>query len=184
IGWALAISGTVRGSGPFTMASLHESLLMLQLFMAVVAATGLLLGAAITERDRARRRATADYEQLQASEERLRLALEAGRMGVWDWNIATGEVSWSENLEPLHGLAPGTFPGTFEGFRALVHPDDREAVDRAITAAVDGASGYDVEFRNVRPDGTVGWVSGKGHVFRDAAGRAVRMVGVGMDVTE
>src|SRR5262249_58979063 len=86
---ALAISGTVRGSGPFTMASLHESLLMLQLFMAVVAATGLVLGAAITERDRARRRATADYAQLQASEERPPPAREARPAGVWDRNLAT-----------------------------------------------------------------------------------------------
>src|SRR5205085_4511521 len=114
----------------------------------------------------------------------LRLALDAGRMGVWDWNIATGEVSWAESLEPLHGLAPGTFPGTIEGFRALVHPDDRDAVDRAITKAVDEGTGYDVEFRNVRPDGAVGWIAGNGRVFRDASGRPVRMIGVGMDVTD
>jgi len=181
---ALAILGTVHGSGPFTFPTVHESLLMLQLFMAVVAATGLLLGAAITERDVARRRATADYERLQASEERLRLALDAGRMGVWDWNIATGDVTWTESLEPLHGLAPGTFPGTIESFRALVHPEDRDAVDRAIGKAVDEGTGYDVEFRNVRPDGDVGWIAGKGRVFRDASGRPVRMIGVGMDVTD
>jgi len=181
---ALAILGTVGGTGPFTFPTLHESLLMLQLFMAVVAATGLLLGAAITERDVARRRATEDYERLQTSEERLRLALDAGRMGVWDWNIATGEVTWTESLEPLHGLTPGTFSGTFEGFRALVYPEDRDVVDRAIAKAVDEGSGYDIEFRNVRPDGAVGWIAGKGRVFRDASGRPVRMIGVGMDVTD
>jgi len=105
-------------------------------------------------------------------------------MGVWDWNIATGDVTWTESLEPLHGLAPGTFPGTIESFRALVHPEDRDAVDRAIGKAVDEGTGYDVEFRNVRPDGDVGWIAGKGRVFRDASGRPVRMIGVGMDVTD
>ncbi len=180
----LAIAGTVSGSGPFALATTHQSLLMLQLFMAIVAGTGLLLGAAITERDLARRRATADYEQLQVSEERLRLALGAGPMGVWDWNILTGEVNWTENLEPIHGLAPGTFSGTLEGFLELVHPDDRAAVNAAIARAVDGGGGYDVEFRNLLPDGTVGWIAGKGRAFRDGTGRAVRMIGVGMDVTE
>ncbi|HVF60527.1 MAG TPA: PAS domain-containing protein [Thermoanaerobaculia bacterium] len=61
-------------------------------------------------------------EALADSEERLRLALDAGRMGVWDWNVRTGELRWSDSLEPLHGLEPGTFGGTFEHFQQLIHP--------------------------------------------------------------
>ncbi|HJQ83982.1 MAG TPA: MASE1 domain-containing protein [Candidatus Binatia bacterium] len=179
----LAVWGTVQGSGPFSLRPGNESLLMLQLFMGVVAATGLLLGAAITERDVARQRAAAEYDRVVVSEERLRLALDAGRMGVWDWNILSGEVTWTENLAPIHGLAPGDFPGTIEGFDALVHPEDRERVRGAIARAVEDATGYEVEFRNPRPDGTIGWISGKGHVLHDASGRAVRMIGVGLDVT-
>ena len=181
---SLAIWSTVNSHGPFAMTTMHESLVLLQLFMAVVAVTGLLLGAAITERDAARRRAARDYASVQVSEERLRLALEAGRMGVWDWNFATGEVKWSENLEPIYGLRPGTFGRTVEAFRALVHPDDRDAVGRAITDALEGRSTYEVEFRNLRADGTVHWMSATGTVYRDEAGRPVRMIGVGVDMTE
>jgi PAS domain S-box-containing protein len=180
----LAIASTLHGSGPFVMATPTEGLLLLQVFMGVVAITGLVLGAAITERDVSRRRRTLDYESLQVSEERLRLALDAGRMGVWDWNILTGDVRWSENLEAIHGLTPGTFGGDFTSFQAIVHPDDRERVGRAIDAAVASRTGYDVEFRNLRGDGTIGWISGKGTVFCDETGRAVRMLGVAMDVTE
>ena len=181
---AVTIWSTTHGSGPFAMTPPHESLILLQLYMAVVAVTALLLGAAIAERDAAERRGAADYARLQKSEERLRLALEAGHMGVWDWDVATGAITWSESLEPIHGLARGAFSGTFEGFQALVHPEDRERVNRAITRALEEGGGYDVEFRNPRPDGTVHWIAGKGTAVRDPAGHAVRMLGVGMDVTE
>jgi len=180
---AVTIWSTTHGSGPFAMTPPHESLTLLQLFMAVVAVSALLLGAAIAEREAAEHRGAADYARLQASEERLRLALEAGRMGVWDWDVATGAITWSDSLEPIHGLARGAFPGTLEGFQALVHPEDRERVNRAITHALEEGGGYDVEFRNLRPDGTVHWIAGKGTAVRDPAGRAVRMLGVGMDVT-
>jgi two-component system CheB/CheR fusion protein len=181
---AFAIWSVVRGAGPFGMPTAHERLFALQLFMAVVAATGLLLAAAISERDASRAQGTRDLGNLRVSEERLRLALDAGRMGVWDWNVVTGEIRWSDNLEAIHGLAPGSFPGTFEGFLAIIHPEDRERVSRTIDQATQSGTGYDTEFRNVRADGSVGWISAKGLVVRDEAGRPVRMLGVGMDVTE
>jgi two-component system CheB/CheR fusion protein len=181
---AMAISGTVRGVWPFTAEPVEENLFMLQLFMSVVAVTGLVLGAAISERDGARRRAAREYRRLELGEQRLRLALDAGQMRVWDWNIATGAVKWTDNLEAVHGLTAGTFPGTIDGFRSIVHPDDRARVDEAIARAIDEGTGYEVEFRNLRSDGTVGWICGIGRVLPDAAGRPARMIGVGLNVTE
>ncbi len=180
----VAIWSTANGLGPFAHGTVHESLVMLQLFMAVVAGSGLLLGAAIAERDTAEARRAADYGALQVSEERLRLALEAGRLGVWDWNVGTGQVQWSENLEPMHGLSRGSFPGTLEGFQALVHPDDRARVNEAIRRALEEGNGYDIEFRNLWPDGSVHTIGAKGRVLRDAQGRPVRMLGTAMDVTD
>src|SRR5437762_357292 len=179
----VAIWSTANGLGPFALATAHESLVMLQLFMAVVAGSGLLLGAAIAERDAAEARRAADYGALQVSEERLRLALEAGRLGVWDWNVGTGQVQWSGNLEPIHGLPRGDFAGTLEGFQALVHPDDRARVNEAIRRALEEGSG-DIEFRNVWPDGSVHTMETKGRVLRDAEGRPLRMLGTTMDVTD
>ncbi len=180
----IAIWSTVHGWGPFAVGTIDESLVLLQLFMAVVAVSGLVLAAAIVERNRAVRRRLDDYAKLEVSEQRLRLALEAGRMGVWEWNIASGAVWWSDTLEPLYGLAPGAFSNTFEAFQSLIHPDDRDTVNAAISRAVEKGSGYDVEFRVLAPDGMVRWMAGTGKVVRDARGRAVRMIGVGLDVSE
>jgi PAS domain S-box-containing protein len=122
-------------------------------------------------------------QTVRASEERLRLALQAGQMGVWEWNLRTNEIKWSDNLEPIHGLAPGSFGGTLAAFEQLIYPDDRERVRGAIARALQEQSSYDVEFRNVWPDGSVHWMSGKGKVFVES-GEPVRMIGVGTDVTD
>ena len=71
-------------------------------------------------------------EKLRRSEEQLRLALDAGRMGTWDWDIKTGELLWTGRLEEIHGFAPGTFLGTFESFISCVQPQDREPLAREI----------------------------------------------------
>lgn len=142
---------------------------------------GDLIGTAVITRDiTARKLADAN---LRASEERLRLALNAGRMGVWEWNLKTNAIRWSDNLEQIHGLANGSFGGTFDDFQRLVHPDDREFVSHAIRRALETKTGFDVEFRNLWPDGSVHWMAGKGHV-QVANGVPTRMIGVGMDITQ
>jgi two-component system CheB/CheR fusion protein len=135
------------------------------------------VGVDVTERKRAE-------EALRQGEERLRLALDAGRMGTWEWHIPTGEVCWSETLECLHGLAPGSFEGTFEAFQRDIHPEDRDGVLEAITRAL--AEGKDLyhEYRIMLPDGAVRWIQGRGRLYRDASGQPVRMVGICMDIAE
>ena len=122
-------------------------------------------------------------EELRESEERLRLSLEAGRMGIWDWNILTGKIQWSDNLEEIHGMAPGSFDGTFEAFQKIIHPEDREFVNQAIARAIEEKSDYNMEFRILWPDGSIHWMTGKGKIFCDETGKAVRMIGAGTDVT-
>jgi PAS domain S-box-containing protein len=116
------------------------------------------------------------------SEERLRFALDAATMGTWDWDLINQKVRWSENLERIHGLAPGSFDGSFQSYEREIHPDDRETVIGALQRAVQTGSPYDVEYRIVAPDGSVRWVEGKGRV-EYAHGRPARMSGVCMDVT-
>ena len=122
-------------------------------------------------------------ESLRSSEERLRLALEAGHMGVWDWNIRTGDLNWSESLEPLHGLAPGTFGGMLDDFQQLIHPDDREAVNAAIAQALGTGGEFYVEYRTVWQNGGVHWIAGSGKAFAGDDGRPLRMIGIALDVT-
>lgn len=131
----------------------------------------------ITDRKRAE-------HDLRASEERLRLAIAAGRMGNWEWNVQTGRVMWSPELEAIHGLAPGSFPGTYAAYQADIHPDDRDKVRQAIERTVKEGEDHQIEYRIVWRDGSVHWVEGRGKVDRDAGGAPVRVVGVCSDITQ
>lgn len=121
---------------------------------------------------------------LRASEERLRLSLEAGQMGCWDWDLASGRITWSPHLERIHGLAPGSFDGRFETYQRDMHPEDRERVLDSIRRAIAGEIPHHLEYRLLLDDGTVRWVEARGTVHRDAEGRATGMSGVCTDVTE
>lgn len=120
---------------------------------------------------------------LRVSEERLKLALEAGNIGAWDWHIDAHEVVWSQNMESLHGLEPGTFDGTFEGYRQSIHPDDYQRVIDAIQRALEGEEEYELEYRSLRSDGSYQWLSTHGSVIYDRRGRPHRMTGVCYDIT-
>lgn len=122
--------------------------------------------------------------QLRESEERLRLALAASRMGTWDWNIQTGRIIWSDNLEALFGLQPGGFDGTFEMFTQRLHHEDRDRVLTAVNHAIATGEDYEIEFRVVYPNGTIRWALSQGKVFYDQNGQPQRMTGLDMDITE
>jgi hypothetical protein len=113
--------------------------------------------------------------------ELLELALDAARMGVWDWNLETGGLEWSGRLEEIHGMAPGTFDGTLERFLSVVHPDDIGGLQESITHALATGAQFAAEFRAVGDDGVVRWVAGEGRVIAGADGRPVRKIGVGHD---
>src|SRR5207248_4482730 len=117
-------------------------------------------------------------------EESLRLALQAGRMGTWEWDIHSGAINWSPNLEAIHGLLPGTFPGTYAAFLEEIYPDDQDTVIQSITRTLEEGTEHHVEYRIRWPDGSVHWLEGRGRLFRDPSGAPVRMLGVCMDVTE
>jgi PAS domain S-box-containing protein len=116
------------------------------------------------------------------SEERLRVALQAGRMGTWQWDLRTHQVIWSPELEAIHGLAPGTFRGDFASYEQDIHPDDREYVKERIGETLKGGE-HQLEYRIVWPDGSVHWVEGRGKLMRDEAGEPVRVIGVCTEIT-
>jgi two-component system sensor histidine kinase/response regulator len=124
---------------------------------------------------RARRRA----------EKRLRLALDAGNLGVWDNDLATGRLTGDPELLELYGISPspdGTI--TRETWAERVHPDDRPAAVGALLELRSGTSNVRLEFRVVRPDGTVRYVEAAAIAELDARGELSRVVGVNRDVTE
>ncbi|MEH2264848.1 PAS domain-containing hybrid sensor histidine kinase/response regulator [Nostoc sp.] len=117
------------------------------------------------------------------SEERLRLALEVSQMGLWDWNLITNKVTWSENYEMLFGLIPSSLDGPYETFQKCVYPEDKQSVMQGIGHALAQKTDYNDEFRIVRSDQSVHWISAKGKFIYNDGGQAVRMIGVCMETT-
>jgi PAS domain S-box-containing protein len=135
-------------------------------------------GADITERNRA-------AEALRTAEERMRFALEAADVGIWDMDYTTGVLRWSETLEIHYGLRPGTFAGTFEAFVERIHPDDRASVTETFEQAMKSGADFSIHNRTIWPgDGMVRHLSGAGRILLGEHGEPVRGVGISLDVTE
>src|SRR5262249_2172076 len=130
-----------------------------------------------------RERKVAD-EALRKSEERLRLAQQAARIGTFEWNIRTGVNTWTPELESMYGLPPGGFGGTQTSFENLVHPDDRARVIDLNNGSLRTGQPTHGEWRVLWADGSVHWISGCWQVFMNESGEPSRMIGVNIDVTE
>ncbi|WP_341530881.1 PAS domain-containing protein [Nostoc sp. UHCC 0302] len=138
----------------------------------------------LLEANRAIKELRLQTEQAQLQEAQLRMALDAARMSIWNWDLLTNKIAWSDNLDVLLGWEKGTFNDTYPAFLNLVHLGDRDRVSRAHQQAIRDGVEYDIEFRVVLPSGNIRWLASKGVVFRDAEGVAVRMSGVDMDITK
>ena len=123
-------------------------------------------------------------EALRTSEERLRLAQQAARIGVFEWNIRTGVNTWTPELEGMYGLPPGGFGGTQTAFENLVHPDDRARAIELVNDAMKTGQPSKGEWRVVWPDGSVHWIAGHWQVFMNESGQPSRVIGVNIDVTD
>jgi signal transduction histidine kinase/ActR/RegA family two-component response regulator/HAMP domain-containing protein len=122
---------------------------------------------------------------LGASEARLQLAREAAGFGIWDWDIASDTMVWSDEQWLLHGLAPRPGGMGLETESWNIHPDDCGRVSGEAKAAVaDPTRRFDIEYRVLHPDGSVHWLMAKARVVHRVDGTAVRMVGLSLDVTE
>ncbi|MFO0887774.1 MAG: response regulator [Isosphaeraceae bacterium] len=121
---------------------------------------------------------------LSESERRLRLALKASRTEVWTWELATDRFTWSDESETLRTFRLGASAGKLERFRQLVHEDDRGRVFEALQDAISRGAPYQCEFRMVRPDGEVRWVTNLGVVQYDEARQPAAMIGTITDVTD
>lgn len=124
------------------------------------------------------------HAELERFKARLDLALDAGRMGAWQFEVETGRVTWTPTLERIHGLEEGTFGGTFEDYQRDIHPEDRERVLEVIARSLAGLSPHQLLYRVVRPDGEVRWLEASGRLITASDGRPLQMLGVCCDVTE
>ena len=122
---------------------------------------------------------------IEHAKDRLELAQEAGKIGVFDLNLLTGEVHWSDKLAVMLGLPMGTQPSGSDSWLEHLHPDDRERAGAYFAASLAGAQDHVRDsWRIVRPDGEVRWFLEAARIFRDAQGTPVRVVGVNVDIHE
>lgn len=122
---------------------------------------------------------------LREREERLRLAFAGAREGVWDWNLETGEVVYSERWKQMLGYADDEIEPHVRAWERLLHPDDRTAADALTDAVTRDKRPYEAEFRIQHKDGHYLNVLTRGlPVRRDSAGPVVRIVGTHLDITD
>jgi len=124
-------------------------------------------------------------DELRRREEQLAEAQRVAHLGSWQWDIGADQLQWSDELYRIFGLAPGGFDGTFEGYLALVHPDDREMTAAIVAACLEkGLPGFEFEQRiGAGPGQKVVWVRASGEVLRDDTGRPLLMRGTALNVT-
>ncbi len=122
--------------------------------------------------------------ELREYADRMSEAERIARFGAWKWDIANGDVLWSDHLQRIYGLEPGDFGGTVDDFVARLHPDDRERVWAEITRAIEALDAFAFEERILWPDGSERVLLSQGQVIASEDGAAAAVVGVCSDVTD
>jgi PAS domain S-box-containing protein len=173
----VSIWGAVHGRGPFADPGPTIDVLSLQLFLFFTAAPFMVLAALVEERKRGEK-------ELHESEERLRLAVKAGRMYAFEWDAATDVIVRSGKCADIFNWMDDPTRDTGRQFAARVHPDDRQAYLTNDTGLTVDNPTYQINFRMLRPDGSVIWLEDSGHGLFDNQGRLLRTIGMVADVTE
>jgi PAS domain S-box-containing protein len=122
-------------------------------------------------------------EEMRQLVERLSLATKAGRVGIWDWDVANDRLVWDDNMYRQYGITRDQFAGAYEAWRTGLHPDDRERGDAEIQMALRAEKDFNTEFRVVWPDGSIHHIRAMALVQRDAAGTPLHMIGTNWDIT-
>ena len=143
---------------------------------------GKVVGTMVTIADLTSRKQT--EAALRESESQLRLAMEAAQLGMWYWECDTDRFTYSEGLNVLFGRPAESSLASYRDLRERVHPDDRELIEATLRHAIRQGEDFAADYRVVWPDGSVHWIANRGQVHRGADGRAHRLIGVAMNITE
>ncbi len=129
-----------------------------------------------------------DVEKLEAElaihKARLEETQKLAHLGSWEWDVPRNEVLWTDELYRLYGFEPGTVAVDYESYLSYLHPDDRDRVNQVVQSSFATGESFDFEHRLVRPNGEVRWLHGRGEVELSDDGKAVRMYGTALDITE
>ena len=122
-------------------------------------------------------------EKLKDNEARLSLALEAGEIGVWDWDIVSNKIKWTDKVYQIHEVERNSFDGDFVSYITRIYPEDKTRVEEAIQLALENKTSYNIEFRIITATGNIKWVFTRAKVLFDND-KAVRMLGATVDITK
>lgn len=122
-------------------------------------------------------------KRIEQHAERLELALDASKMGTWEWNVETGELIWSPEMMRLYGLDPDKDTISYEKFFGALHPDHRAEKQQVLTTSLETGKPYQIEHRCVWPDGSEHWILGQGQAYMKD-GKPYRMVGTAMNIDQ
>lgn len=138
----------------------------------------------ITERKRLREEIQSSKEIAEQSEKRLKEAQAIAKMGNWELDLSTNQLMWSDEIFRIFDLKPHTFKATYEAFLEVIHPDDREAVNKAYTASLKDRMPYEIEHRLLTRSNNLKWVLEKCQTQFDGAGKPLASFGILVDITE
>lgn len=123
-------------------------------------------------------------EELRKSEQRLYLATTSAKLGIWDLDFEGSSLQWNDEMYKIYGVDRKTFQPTFEAWKNSLHPEDADRSAQEFVAAVNGNKDFNIEFRILRPDGTIRNIKATATFVRKADGTALRMTGANHDITE
>lgn len=122
-------------------------------------------------------------EQLRESEQRLSLATQSAKMGIWDWDLVNNHLVWDEQMFELYGCKPEDYPNAYDAWEKYLHPDDKKQVYLDSLLAREGKADYNTEFRVCHPNGNIRHIKGFGKVVFDNHAQPIRMIGINWDIT-
>jgi PAS domain S-box-containing protein len=122
-------------------------------------------------------------EQLELLTERFRIAASGAKVGIWDFDVVNNILVWDDTMYQLYGVLKEQFSGVFEAWQATVHPEDAEKANSAVQTALETGQELNLEFRVIRNDGAIRYITGRGVVKTDINGRPIRLTGANWDVT-
>lgn len=125
-----------------------------------------------------------DHEELFQQKELLKETQALACVGSFQWDIRTGQLSWSDQLYKIFGVDPRTFQPSLEAYLGMVHPLDVQLVKQRIAEAVESSGTFETQSRILRPDGKCCVIQSRGRILSDAFGQPARLIGACMDVTE
>ena len=138
----------------------------------------------ITERKLAEEELKKITEQIKSSEYRLKLAINSGQFGIWDWNIEENYMIWDNKMFELYGISENDFPTNIDAWTNGLHPEDKQRAIDECNSALNGEKDFDTIFRVLHPNAKILYLKADAVVIRNSEGKAIRMIGVNKDITQ